>query len=523
MGSNFSTTELYDYATGSWTNTGALNTARLSDTATLLPNGQVLVVGGQSRTGPSSSAEFYDPISGIWSPTNAMIAHRWGHSATLLPNGKVLVAGGDGSQGSERSAELFDPATGAWTFTGSFNTPRYYGFTATLLLNGKVLLAGGSGAGTELYDPAGGTWRITGSMTASRSYHTATSLPNGKVLVTGGANSGSAELYDLVTGTWLLTGQMSTVRSSHTATLLPNGMVLVVGGEGSPTAPLSAELYDPASGTWSGTGPLQTGRYSHTATLLLNGKVLVASSASAELYDPATRTWTSTALLKTARNGHTATLLPNGTVLAAGGTGVGGYLSSSELYEVGLGFNSAWQPTIGRITSPLNLGGGPEISGSGFRGVSGGSSGNTQDSPADYPVVQLRSLESAQTIFLSCTNWSTNSFTSTPVNSFPPGYALVTVFVNGIPSTSSVVNVSVPIPTAPKLVDAKTLATGSFQFAFTNSVGAIFGALPTTNVALPLTNWTALGGVTEISPGQFQFTDPQATNSPQSFYLIRSP
>ena len=126
----------------------------------------------------------------------------------------------------ERSAELFDPATGAWTFTGSFNTPRYYGFTATLLLNGKVLLAGGSGAGTELYDPAGGTWRITGSMTASRSYHTATSLPNGKVLVTGGVNSGSAELYDLVTGTWLLTGQMSTVRSSHTATLLPNGMVL---------------------------------------------------------------------------------------------------------------------------------------------------------------------------------------------------------------------------------------------------------------------------------------------------------
>ena len=109
------------------------------------------------------------------------------------------------------------------------------------------------------------------------------------------------------------------------------------------------------------------------------------------------------------------------------------------------------------------------------------------------------------------------------MNSFPPGYALATVFVNGIPSTSSVVNVSVPVPTAPNLTDTKTLSNGSFQFAFTNSVGAIFGVLTTTNVAWPLTNWTALGGVTEISPGQFQFTDPQATNSPQSFYLIRSP
>ena len=137
--------------------------------------------------------------------------------------------------------------------------------------------------------------------------------------------------------------------------------------------------------------------------------------------------------------------------------------------------------------------------------------------------MQLRSIESGQTIFLTSTNWSENSFTAAPVNSFPPGYALVTVFVNGIPSTSSVVNVSVPIPTAPTLIDAKTLTNGAFQFAFTNSVGAIFGVLTSTNVALPLTNWTALGGATEVSPGQFQFTDPQATNNPQRFYVIRSP
>jgi hypothetical protein len=175
------------------------------------------------------------------------------------------------------------------------------------------------------------------------------------------------------------------------------------------------------------------------------------------------------------------------------------------------------------VTSPLRLGGGLVITGSGFRGISEGSGGNSQDSPADYPVVQLRSVESGQTLFLSSTNWSTNSFISTAVNSFPPGYALATVFLNGIPSTSSVFSISVPVPTPADLTGAKTLTNGSFQFAFTNSVGPLFGVLATTNVALPLTNWTVLGGVAELSPGQFQFTDSQATNGAQRFYRVRSP
>jgi hypothetical protein len=138
-------------------------------------------------------------------------------------------------------------------------------------------------------------------------------------------------------------------------------------------------------------------------------------------------------------------------------------------------------------------------------------------------VVQLRRLDNEQTVFLSTTNWSTNSFTSLPVWNFPSGYALATVFVNGIQNTSSVVNISVPVPTTATLTSAQVLTNGSFQFAFTNSVGALFGVLTTTNLALPLSNWTALGGMIEISPGQFQFTDPQATNSGQRFYRAYAP
>src|SRR5204863_2781630 len=147
---------------------------------------------------------------------------------------------------------------------------------------------------------------------------------------------------------------------------------------------------------------------------------------SADLYDPATGKWTATALLGAARDYHTATVLPNGKVLVTGGHGGG---ASTELYDIGLGFSAPWQPQIATVTSPLSLASGLEITGSQFRGISGGSSGNSQDSPTDYPLVQLRSIESGQTMFLLTTNWSTNSFTSLPVWSFPPGFALATVFV----------------------------------------------------------------------------------------------
>ena len=181
----------------------------------------------------------------------------------------------------------------------------------------------------------------------------------------------------------------------------------------------------------------------HTATLLSNGEVLVASGrrdsvfvspiASAELYSPATGTWTATDMLINRRYSHTATLLSNGEVLVAGGYGV----ATAELYDVGLGFSSEWQPQID--TTPLRLisGNRLRLTGSLFQGISQASGGNVQDSSTNYPIVQLRSLDSSQVAFLpvgSALGWSDTSFTSLPVKAFPFGPALVTVFTNGIPS-----------------------------------------------------------------------------------------
>src|SRR5437762_1237620 len=126
---------------GKWRATGDLVTARSSHTATLLPNGQVLVAGGRnSTTDDLTSAELYDPGSGVWTATSMAKVRFW-HTATLLANGQVLVAGGFG-QGNAASAELYNPATGVWTATGSMTTVRNQ-HTATLLPNGQVLVAGG--------------------------------------------------------------------------------------------------------------------------------------------------------------------------------------------------------------------------------------------------------------------------------------------------------------------------------------------------------------------------------------------
>jgi hypothetical protein len=351
--------------TGTFSPTGSMTEARVYDTATLLTDGSVLVTGGTVPEGtdavPVSSAELYGPKTGAFTATGSMDTSRTSQTATLLPNGRVLVAGGYGGCNASicntlASAELYDPATGTFSPTGSMATPRE-DQTATLLSDGQVLITGGgepgniSFASAELYNPATGAFTATGSMATARAGDTATLLTDGRVLIAGGQGPtagdvlASAELYDPATGTFSPTGSMATARSDQTATLLSDGRVLIAGGGDTSGALASAELYDPTTGTFSPTGSMTTASEYHTATLLPSGRVLIAGGegngtgdvvlASAELYDPTTGTFSPTGSMTAVCTAQTATLLSDGRVLLAGGGDpyAGSTLASAELYQ----------------------------------------------------------------------------------------------------------------------------------------------------------------------------------------------
>src|ERR1700733_3778359 len=105
--------ELYDPAHGTFTAIGSMNAARVDPTATLLNNGTVLFTGGWTISGtaevPLSSAEVYDPVAAAFTMTGSLNSVRAHQTATLLPNGTVLVVGGLDADGSVASAEYYEP------------------------------------------------------------------------------------------------------------------------------------------------------------------------------------------------------------------------------------------------------------------------------------------------------------------------------------------------------------------------------------------------------------------------------
>ena len=105
--------ELYNPSTGTFTATGNMTATREEHTAVLLTNGSVLVSGGNKKTlttqTPLASAELYNPATGTWSATGGMSSARAGHTSTVLTSGHVLNAGGSDAINELSSAELYTP------------------------------------------------------------------------------------------------------------------------------------------------------------------------------------------------------------------------------------------------------------------------------------------------------------------------------------------------------------------------------------------------------------------------------
>jgi hypothetical protein len=316
-----------------------MNIERAAHTATLLSDGKVLIAGGFREEGTSeiaiASAEIFDPSTNIFTNTGDMNEPRDGHTATLLPNGQVLIAGGWNQSGRTSTAELYDPQTGKFEYTGSMMAPRQ-GLTATLLKNGEVLIAGGDSARNtpqltaELYDPTTETFTPTGSLNNGRMAHTSTLLNDETVLVIGGTSGNdrilaSAEIYDPSTGKFTLTDDANIVRYKHTAVLLQDGNVLVIGGSNQNdwTGKYnSAEIYDFKTGTFVRIPNMNGKRFklADAAVLLGDGNVLIGGgNRQIEIFDTQNRRFILGDKLDDDYFYSVLTLLHNGHVLITGG------------------------------------------------------------------------------------------------------------------------------------------------------------------------------------------------------------
>src|ERR1041385_4642491 len=234
---------LPDVQTGHWVNSSVLSQGRTGAAAVLLPDGRVMITGGDVNGSPSSSVEMFNADGSIASAA-PMSPARSGHSAFLLTSGEVLVTGGrTGGGGTTNSAELYDPWEDAWVDAPAMQDARA-GHTVLQLPDWTVLVIGGtnsSGSVTsvERYDPATNSFSHHGALNHARTDAAAAVLDDGRVLVAGGtiadaggqlSTSASSEIFDPMSGTSSDAAALSTARAGATATTLFDGRIAVIGG-----------------------------------------------------------------------------------------------------------------------------------------------------------------------------------------------------------------------------------------------------------------------------------------------------
>jgi Domain of unknown function (DUF1929)/Bacterial Ig-like domain (group 2) len=268
----------------------------------LLPNGQVLITGGDYTTSVGApNVTIYDPVANTWSDQPDMNAGRWYPTNTNLANGDVLVTEGDiDLTSTDALPQVFQLATYTWRdlTTAQLVLPSY---SSMFLTDAGLVFNAGPNQLSRFLNPTGtGAW-IKGpySIFGFRDYGPVVMYDHGKVLKIGGSNppTATAEIIDInaAVPTWRYTSSMHFPRRQANATILPDGTVLVTGGssgagfDDSTNPVLPAELWNPGTETWTIMDSLSVYRgYHSTAVLLPDGRVYSGggNAASSEVFSP---------------------------------------------------------------------------------------------------------------------------------------------------------------------------------------------------------------------------------------------
>jgi N-acetylneuraminic acid mutarotase len=248
----FSTTRIYNPATGAWTTGPNLPGPAVENPAVTTANGLLYAFGGSTQpfSGAVTNAAVYDPSTNQWTPLAAMPVARGGATAQAIGNLIYVVGGMDTDGASLDTVSVFNINTGTWSSVASMSTRRDNPGSA--VLNGDLYIFGGrtrNADGTivantlntvEMFDPGTGTWTSRAPMPTGRRTMVVGVL-NGRALVIGGERKvdGTAfsenEEYDPDTNTWRTLKPLPTARHGAVAGVV-NGVVYVIGGATSASA-----------------------------------------------------------------------------------------------------------------------------------------------------------------------------------------------------------------------------------------------------------------------------------------------
>jgi hypothetical protein len=246
---------LYEPATFELTLTGALLEGRSHHAAVRLGDGTVFAIAGAGRLGDIpdttpralASSERYDPATEAWSAAASMAEPRWSHTATMLPDGRVLVVGGTDESGPVGSAEVYDPVADGWSPAGVLAEPRSW-HVAGVLGSGRVLVAGGfagrdaATSSVEIWDPAVSGFTTVEALPEAVAVAALAVLDEHRVLVVGGVRdrstlepTGQAVIFDDRTDGWMALEPLNVARFGHSAVRIDDGRVVVLLGRTSIT------------------------------------------------------------------------------------------------------------------------------------------------------------------------------------------------------------------------------------------------------------------------------------------------
>lgn len=422
-----------------------------------------------------SSDAFGSYLEGSWTPLSPMRESRLYYASAVLADGRVLVAGGEYSSagGDTNSAEIYHPVLDAWRDVRPPDGWNQIGDApCCLLADGTLLLGSINDRRTATYDPSNGSWTPAGDKDDSSSEESWALLGDGSVVTAECTNHPRAERYLPQSRSWVSAGETppgtDLVEAASIeigpALLLPDGRVLAIGATPHTALySLPGKAGDP--GSWSAGPDIPAdpdlgdlGAKDAPACLLPNGRVLLAAGpvdGKADDYKPPTFFSEHDGAMVTpvGSPGNAGgppfsgrmMLLPTGEVLFAAGT------PEMYLYQPDSGPDPSWMPAITGCPDIVRAGRTYQLSGTQINGLSQAVAyGDDVSSATNYPLVQLRSLQSGNVWYCRTFGHSTmgvatgdapqSTWFTVPAG-VEAGRSQLFVIANGIPSAGYAIEI----------------------------------------------------------------------------------